>query len=779
MRRKKTHNRPEPSAGGMVRERITVGGIVQGVGFRPFVYRLARELALTGRIVNTVHGVEIEAEGRPGNVEQLVRALRADAPPLARVGAIGRRPVEPEGGSDFRIENSPTAEGRTAGVAPDSAVCADCLAEMCNRSDRRWRYPFINCTNCGPRYTIITDIPYDRPTTTMAGFEMCPDCRQEYENPLDRRFHAQPNACPLCGPRAWLATADGSELELAAGEDPLHVAGRLLRRGHLLAVKGLGGFHLACDATSEKAVATLRSRKRRQGKPFALMLPGLAAVERICRTDRTARAWLASAARPILLLPKRKRPASGLALSVSPGMEEHGVMLPYTPLHYLLLEAAGDLPLVMTSGNMSDEPIVIDNEGALDSLAQVADYFLLHDRPIRMRNDDSVMRRAGRKVFPVRRSRGFAPRPVRLRRKLPPVLAVGGQLKNTVCLVRGRDAFISQHVGDIDGGDSYRFFVDTVGQMLRLFELEPDRVACDMHPGYQSSRWARRHGGKPVVEVQHHHAHIVSCMADNGITGRVLGVALDGTGYGPDGTLWGGEFLAADESGFERLGHLPLCKLPGGEAAIRHTWRTARSLFGAAMGMEKLDKLGLELWSRVGRDAVSTVDRMISTGINCPLSSGCGRLFDAVAALTGVCTEALYEGQAAVELEAMATRVSSARARKYEFRLNQSGAMVVPDLAPLLEAVAVDCAGSVEPPEIARGFHDCLVSVISAVCRRLSAESGLNRVVLSGGVFNNRLILESLGCRLRGLGLRVYSHREVPPGDGGISLGQAVIAAHN
>ncbi len=761
----------------IVRERITVGGIVQGVGFRPFVYRLAHELALTGRIANTIHGVEIEVEGLPENIERFVNALKSDAPPMARVGSIRRRKIEPDGGKKFRIEKSPGGEGRTVPVAPDSAVCEDCLAEMRDSSDRRWRYPFINCTNCGPRYTIITDIPYDRPNTTMAAFRMCPACRTEYENPLDRRFHAQPNACPVCGPRAWLAAPDGAELEIPEGEDPLQVAGRLLRQGRVLAIKGLGGFHLACDSTSEQAVAALRARKRRQGKPFALMLPDLAAVESICRTSKASRIALASPERPIVLLPKRKRPGIGLAQSVSPGMEEHGVMLPYTPLHYLLLQAAGNVPLVMTSGNMSDEPIVIDNKGALSALAAVADFFLLHDRPIRMRNDDSVVRPSGRGVFPVRRSRGFAPRPIRLARKLPPVLAVGGQLKNTVCLVRGRDAFISQHVGDIDGGDSYRYFVDTVGQMLRLFELEPDRVACDMHPAYQSSRWARSQSGLPVVEVQHHHAHIVSCMADNAIAGRVLGVAMDGTGYGPDGTSWGGEFLAADEKEFQRLGHLPLCKLPGGDSAIRYTWRTARSLFGAALGTEKLDGLGLKLWDRAGRKEVDTVDRMITAGVNCPLSSGCGRLFDAVAAITGIRTEALYEGQAAVELEALASRARSAR--RYDFALAESAGMIVPDLAPMLEAIARDCAAGVEPSAIARGFHDCLVSVIASVCKRLCDASGLNRVVLSGGVFNNRLILEGLAGRLRGLGLRVWSHRELPPGDGGISLGQAIIAANN
>ncbi len=765
--------------GGVVRERISVGGIVQGVGFRPFVYRLAHELALTGRIVNTVHGVEIEAQGRLENVDRLVKSLKTDAPPMATVGNIRRKKINPADGKEFRIENSPGGEGRTAPVAPDSAVCGDCLAEMRDNSDRRWRYPFINCTNCGPRYTIIAGIPYDRPNTTMAAFTMCPACRQEYEDPLNRRFHAQPNACPVCGPRAWLAAPDGSELSIPDGEDPLHVAGRLLRQGHVLAVKGLGGFHLAADATSEQAVATLRARKRRQGKPFAMMLPDLAAVEQICKTNKLERDYLQSPARPIILLAKKKRPMVELAKKISPGMEEHGLMLAYTPLHYLLLQAAGNVPLVMTSGNMSDEPIVIDNERALDRLGRLADYFLLHDRPIRTRNDDSVMRRMGRKVFPLRRSRGFAPRPVRLTRKLPPVLAVGGQLKNTVCLVRGHDAFISQHVGDIDGGDSYRFFVDTVEQMLRLFELDPDRVACDMHPAYQSSRWARSLSGKRVVEVQHHHAHIVSCMADNGIAGKVLGVALDGTGYGPDGTIWGGEFLAADEKGFERLGHLPLCMLPGGETAIRHTWRTARALFSSAMGTEKLDQLGIELWDRVGGEALAAVDRMIATGINSPLSSGCGRLFDAVAALTGVRTEALYEGQAAVELEALASRTSSAKARKYEFALDESGGMAVPDLAPMLAEIAGDCAAGVEPQLIARGFHDCLVNVIAAVCERLSHKSGLDRIVLSGGVFNNRLILEGLSSRIRGLGLRVYSHRQVPPGDGGISLGQAIIAAHN
>jgi len=757
-----------------VSERILVTGIVQGVGFRPFVYRLAHSLALTGWVANTVSGIRIEIEGENGDLDRFARALRREAPPMADITSLRRLRIEPAGYRQFEIRHSESRAGRTVLISPDVALCADCLSEMRDPVNRRYRYPFINCTNCGPRYTIILDVPYDRAATTMASFRMCPDCLEEFENPLDRRFHAQPNACPVCGPRAKLVDRTGAKFDAGYG-DPVQDAGKLLSQGAILAVKGLGGFHLAVDALSEEATARLRARKMRQDKPFAIMFPDLENAKAYCLITGKAERLLTGPVRPIALLPQRKK---GLKLSsqVAPGLDTCGVMLPYTPLHHLLMEAVGGKPLVMTSGNNSDEPIEIDNDQALEELSRIADYFLLHDRPIFMRADDSVVRPAGNSVFPVRRSRGYAPRPVRLRYSLPPVLAVGGHLKNTICLVRGRDAFLSQHVGDLDRMDTYRFFILTVEQMKKLFEVVPDRVAYDLHPDYLSTRWALRESGLPAIGVQHHHAHVAACMAEHQLSGKVLGLAMDGTGYGPDGTLWGGEFLVADETGYRRAGHLPYAPLPGGEAAIRETWRMARSVFGQALGAEKLDSLHLKLWDQVGRKKVEIIDRMIGAGLNCPLSSGCGRLFDAVAALLGLRTEALYEGQAAVELESLASRAKVKNVPVYNFGFKKENGVLVPDLGSMLEMIALDVAAGVEPNLIARAFHDCLAGIMFALACRICAVENLERVVLSGGVFNNKLIVEKLSALLRRQGLKVYTHRQVPPGDGGISLGQAVIA---
>ena len=753
-----------------------MGGIVQGVGFRPFVYRLAHSLGLSGWVANTVHGIIIEAEGENGALDSFAGQLRGQSPPMAEVLYVRRRKIKPSGFRQFEILSSKADSGRTTLVSPDAAVCGDCLAEMRDPANRRWRYPFINCTNCGPRYTIILDIPYDRPNTTMASFEMCPLCRAEYLNPLDRRFHAQPNACPVCGPRVFLQEASGALVE-KHGEDPIQTAGRLLLEGAVVAVKGLGGFHLATDATNQEATSRLRERKKRQDKPFAVMFADLESVRHYCRTTRSAEKILTSPARPIVLLPKKGR-GGGLARSVAPFEDTFGAMLPYTPIHHLLLEAAEGKPLVMTSGNSSDEPIEIDNTGALARLSHIADYFLVHDRPIYMRADDSVIQPIGRRSFPVRRSRGYVPRPVRLRKKYPPVLAVGGQLKNTVCLLRGRDAFLSQHVGDLDRLDTYRFFALTVGQIQKLLEVSPDRVAYDLHPDYLATRWALRESGLPAVGVQHHHAHVVSCMAEHRLSGRVLGISMDGTGYGPDGTIWGGEFLIADEREFQRAAHLPYHPLPGGEAAIRETWRMARSVFSKALGTAELDSLGLRLWEQVGRKRVETVDRMIASSTNCPVSSGCGRLFDAVAAVIGLRTETLYEGQPAIELESLARKAGARGAPVYPFALDETEGMLVPDLAPMFESIARDTADKVAPELIARAFHDCLVRVMAEITLTISECEALDRVVLSGGVFNNRYIARTLSLSLHSAGLKVYSHRLVPPGDGGISLGQAVVASH-
>ncbi|MFH1070132.1 MAG: carbamoyltransferase HypF [Candidatus Glassbacteria bacterium] len=771
----KNRERPD-SEGRLESESIRVTGIVQGVGFRPFVFRLAHRLGIAGRVANTVHGVKIEAEAEPGALAEFVRALVQDAPPIASVQSVRRKRTGLKGYSGFQIVPSTSQAGRTTCISPDVAVCEDCLAEMRDPSNRRWRYPFINCTNCGPRFTIILDVPYDRANTTMNRFVMCELCGAEYHDPYDRRFHAQPNACPVCGPRCRLVDRQGNDMPLGEGLDPLQAAGRLLLDGAVLAVKGLGGFHLAVDASHPAAAETLRARKRRQDKPFAVMFAGIESVGRHCRLTARAAGMLAGPRRPIVLLPKKY--GGKLDQAVAPFSSDFGAMLPYTPLHHLLLEAVEGRPLVMTSGNLSDEPIEIDNDRALENLAGVADYFLLHDRPIYLRADDSVVQTApGGKTFPARRSRGYAPEPVRLGRRLPPVLAVGAQLKNTVCITRGRDAFISQHVGDLDSLETYRYFLLTVNQLCRLFEVKPEAVAYDLHPGYLNTRWALVESGLRPEPVQHHHAHVVSCMADNRITGRVVGIAMDGTGYGPDGTLWGGEFLVADETGYRRAGHLPEVRLPGGEAAIHQTWRTARSLFAAALGRDALDRLGLPLWEQAGRRRVATVDRMLELGTNCPVSTGCGRYFDAVAALLGVRGESLYEGQAAVELESTAARATVKKARSYGFDLTERDGVLVPCLDTMLNEIARDAAAGVDPACIARGFHESLAQALAESTGRIASGAGIGRVVLSGGVFNNRILITSLRRRLAGRGLKVYTHRRVPPGDGGISLGQAVIAA--
>ncbi len=752
---------------------LEVEGIVQGVGFRPFVYRLAHAQGLDGWVENTVRGVRIEVEGPLRRLEEFKRRLRGDSPPMSRIVRLTCRNLKPAGHDGFVIRASRGGSRRTALVAPDTAVCDECLAEMRDPRNRRYRYPFINCTNCGPRFTIIRDIPYDRANTTMARFQMCPSCRAEFDNPLDRRFHAQPNACPVCGPRASLTGSRGVEIDPEA--DPLLLAGRVLLEGRILAVKGLGGFHLAADAGNESAVAALRSRKRRQGKPFAVMFPDLETVREYCLVSPAEERVLRGPQRPIVLL--RAELNNTLAPSVAPGQATIGALLPYTPLHHLLLDAADRRPLVMTSGNHSDEPIATENQEALERLASIADLFLLHDRPIHLRVDDSVLLVRSGAARPIRRARGFAPAPVRLGRVLPPVLALGGQLKNTVCLVRDSDAFLSQHVGDLDEAETYGYFIQTVSQMRRLLEVTPVLAACDSHPDYLSTRWAVTESGLPVAHVQHHHAHVVSCMAENGLSGPVLGVAFDGTGYGGDGTIWGGEFLLADERTCKRAGHLPYIALPGGEAAMRETWRTARSFLLRVLGQKRLEALHLGIWERAGVKRVEAVDRMIEAGINCPLSSGCGRLFDAVAAIAGLRLESLYEGQVAVELEACAMNCRPGKAIKYDYSVREEENLFVPGLAEMIEKMAFDAASGNEQTAIARGFHETLARLTVETAFRIAQKNGLTRVVLSGGVFNNRLLSGLVERGLRKQGLQVFSHRLVPPGDGGLSLGQAVIAA--
>jgi hydrogenase maturation protein HypF len=708
------------------RRRIQVTGVVQGVGFRPFVHGLAHAHGLSGFVLNNGDGVVIEVEGTDAAIDAFVAGLRTRPPSLAQVEDVAEEPIAVVGDEAFTIASS--AGGARAALIPaDVATCDACLQELFDPADRRHRYPFINCTQCGPRFTIVRGVPYDRALTTMAGFAMCDLCRAEYEDPADRRFHAEPIACPACGPRLSM---------------PLAEAVALLTSGAILAVKGLGGYHLACDAGNEDAVARLRAAKHREDKPFALMA---AAPEALVAVDDTGRSLLESRQRPIVLL--RRRADAPVAPAVAPGTSWLGVMLPYTPLHHLLLADTGR-PLVMTSGNVSDEPIAFEDGEARERLSGIADAFLAHDRPIHRRCEDSVVRTR----FPVRRSRGYAPSAV----KLPaaagrPVVAVGAELKSTFCVARGDDAFLSPHLGDLDSEASYRAFLTDLALFLDMLAVEPAVVAHDLHPDYLSTRWALEQECE-LVAVQHHHAHAAACLAEHGETGSALALVFDGTGLGTDGTLWGGEVLRFDLNGFDRLAHLEPVPLPGGEMAIREPWRMA------AAYLERAGRpVPFERWGVV----------RASLHVNAPLSSGMGRLFDAVAALLGVREAVTYEGQAAIELEQLATGVS---ADPYACRV-EGGQIAGADL---ICAAHDDLAAGRPAPEIAAAFHEGVARAAATAC----AESGAaeRTVVLSGGTFQNLLLLASCTRRLEEAGYRVLSHRAIPPNDGGISYGQAAVA---
>jgi hydrogenase maturation protein HypF len=801
-----------------VRTALRVEGIVQGVGFRPFVYGLAARLGLTGLVGNDVDGVFAEVEGAPAAVAEFLRALEREPPPLARVDRVTARGIAPLGTSSFEIVASDPAGRRRALIAADTATCGDCLRELADPADRRFRYPFINCTNCGPRFTIVRDVPYDRPLTTMSAFEMCERCAAEYRDPANRRFHAQPTCCPACGPRLALLDRSGKPAERAVppdgGPGALAAAAEMLRVGRVVAVKGLGGYHLAADAASEQAVAALRARKHREDKPFAVMTADIAAARRLCAVDDAEVGLLASPARPIVLL--ARQPGAEVARSVAPGNRQLGVMLPYTPLHHLLLEAAGR-PLVLTSGNVSDEPIAYRDADAIDRLAGIADAFLVHDRAIHIRTDDSVARALRGRPALIRRSRGYVPEPVRVPGGFPrPVLACGAELKNTFCLAKDRHAFVSHHIGDLENAETLRSFTEGIEHFTRLFDITPQVVAYDLHPEYLSTKYALDLAGVDLVGVQHHHAHIASCLADNEAEGPVIGVAFDGTGYGPDGTIWGGEFLIATTSGFRRAGHLAPVPMPGGAAAVRQPWRMAAAYLDelarggavselaagvAGPGVVRaggpggsLDVTGLDVARRnAGRwDAVTAMGRR---RLNAPLTSSAGRLFDAAAAVLGVRDEITYEGQAAIELEQLA---SPSQAAAYNARIMTTGdgpgeraatdegaepaGMARSDSflvigADLISAVVEDLMAGVPREIIAARFHNGLAALIQRGCEFLRDQHGLNTVALSGGVFQNLLLLGRTLTRLEASGFTVLTHSRVPCNDGGISLGQAVVAA--
>ena len=767
----------------VVRTAVRVEGIVQGVGFRPFVYALATRLGLAGLVGNDVDGVFAEVEGAPAAVTEFLLALERDAPPLARVERVTATAMAPAGTASFEIVASEPAGRRRALIAADTATCADCLRELADPADRRFRYPFINCTNCGPRFTIVMDVPYDRPLTTMATFTMCDECAAEYHDPANRRFHAQPTCCPSCGPRLTLLDAAGKSHE--GGSPELEAAGVLLKAGRIVAVKGLGGYHLAADAACEDAVAALRARKHREDKPFAILAADVAAASRLCEVDDAAARLLASQARPIVLLPRR--PGADVAASAAPGNRQLGVMLPYTPLHHLLLAVVGR-PIVLTSGNVSDEPIAYRDEDALDRLSGIADAFLTHDRAIHIRTDDSVARAVRDRPMLLRRSRGYVPEPVTVRRGFPrPLLACGAELKNTFCLAKDRHAFVSHHIGDLENAETLRSFTEGIEHFSRLFDITPQVVAYDLHPEYLSTKYALELDDVDLIGVQHHHAHIASCLADNGADlspgggvdhGQVIGVAFDGTGYGTDGTIWGGEFLIADLAGFHRAGHLAPVPMPGGAAAIRQPWRMA----AAYLDLDDPDQLrpgraGLGV-ARRNAERWDTIVAMARRAVNAPLTSSAGRLFDAVAALLDVRDEITYEGQAAIELEQLADpgETRTYRAAIETGPVEASEPFLVRG-ADLVAVAADDLARGVPAELIAGRFHNGVAALIEEGCLLLRAQHGLTTVALSGGVFQNLLLLRRTVTRLESRGFTVLTHSRVPCNDGGISLGQAVVAA--
>ncbi|MBK6404241.1 MAG: carbamoyltransferase HypF [Holophagales bacterium] len=774
------------------RLRVEVTGAVQGVGFRPFVFRLATQLGLSGWVLNDVRGVEVEVEGDASSLDAFRTRLEAEAPPRAVVRHVSVSWLPPEGFSSFEIRMS-TGEGeKSVSVLPDLATCGDCLAELDDPADRRYRYPFLNCTNCGPRFTIVRALPYDRQNTTMRGFTLCAACRREYEEPRDRRFHAQPTACPACGPRLALWNRIGQVV--AREDEALRGAAAALLDGRVVAVKGLGGFHLCCDARNEDAVARLRAGKVRREKPLAVMVRDVAAARALCEVSGAVERWLLSPEAPILLLP-RLGSASATALvapNVAPESTRLGVMLPSTPLHHLLL-AAVDAPLVATSGNLSDEPIATDEREAVARLGSIADLFLVHDRPVERHVDDSVGWLHGDALQLLRRARGFAPLPVPVRVNLPPILAVGAHLKNVVGLGLGSEVVLSQHVGDLETPEALAAFERVVADLLRLWEAAPVAIAHDLHPDYLSTRWARRaaagdesegplppailaaarEGRLRLVPVQHHHAHLASCLAENGVEGPALGVTWDGTGYGTDGTVWGGEFLLGDAAGYTRVAHLRPFRLPGGDAAVKEPRRAALALLFELFGEAALGRDDLSPVASFSGTERALLARMLATGTRSPVTTSAGRLFDAVAALVGLHPKAGFEGQAAMALEALA---DPSERGAYPFPLVAgavSGAPATLDWGPLAFALLEDGARGVGAAIRSGRFHNALVDGIAAVARL----AGAPRVALSGGCFQNRLLLERASARLAADGFQVLTHRLVPPNDGGIALGQVLVAA--
>lgn len=753
-----------------VRKEIQVFGTVQGVGFRPYIYRLATDRSLEGNISNTPAGVTIEVQGPNEAVDDFVARLPEEAPELAHITRLQVRELPCRRDNGFEIRLSRTGGHASAQISPDVAVCADCLREMFDPDDRRYLYPFINCTNCGPRFTILREIPYDRPRTSMAVFPMCAECRAEYDDPRNRRFHAQPNACWKCGPQLELWDESGGAIQ---ANDPILAVIERLHTGEIAAIKGLGGFHLAVDATNSAAVDELRRRKRRAEKPFAVMVADASAASCFCEMSVEEQRLLESRQRPIVLL--RKSAGGALSESIAPGHGEIGIFLPYTPLHYLLFAGGKFTALVMTSANLSDEPIAIDNREAVSRLSGIADSFLVHNRDILIRCDDSVVRFAGGRARQIRRSRGYVPSPVMLRREVPEILAVGGELKNTICLTRGAEAFLSQHVGDLENVTAFDFFRETVEHLSKVLEIEPRIIAHDLHPDYLSTKWALERTGVKRIAVQHHHAHIASCMAENHLDGEVIGFSFDGTGFGSDGHIWGGEALICGYAGFRRAAHLAYVPMPGGEAAIREPWRMAVSYLAQVFGDSFL-RLDVPFVRGLDRRKAETLLQMMQKRINSPLTSSCGRLFDAVAALLGLRSTVTYEAQAAVELESLARRSNDEQAHPFEI-VSRGNTWQI-DARPLFDAIVCDLGRGLPSGAIARRFHNGLSKTLAQLAEILRQETSFNCVCLSGGAFYNQILTSRLLQELKAADFEVFTHSEVPAGDGGLSLGQAIVAAH-
>ncbi len=796
----------------MCRMRVRVSGTVQGVGFRPFVFRLAEELALAGWVRNDERGVEAEIEGGREAVAAFLARLSADAPPLARVEDVTAEQLSVRGARAFLIARSVCEHDADTPVAADAATCSECLAELSDPGDRRFRYPFINCTNCGPRFTIVRGVPYDRPLTTMADFVMCCACRAEYEDPRDRRFHAQPNACPLCGPRARLVevgsgVAVGSEIGVAGGSgmdlvgvelppssDAVRATARLIADGAIVAIKGLGGFHFACRADDRATVARLRARKRREDRPFALMVADFDAANQLALIGNEEAELLGALARPIVLVSRRGD--TRVAPGVAPGSSELGLMLPYTPLHHLLVADAGELgveALVMTSGNVSEEPIAYEDADALVRLAPIADAFLLHDRPIHMRTDDSVVRAVGvgerRRTLVLRRSRGYVPASLRLPVTARPLLACGAELKSTFCLARGEQAWVSHHIGDLKNYETLRSFGEGVAHFERLFAVTPEVIAYDLHPDYLSTGYAiehatatevasdrseHGHAGLVLVGVQHHHAHLASCLAEHGELGPAVGAVFDGSGYGADGTVWGGELLIGDLCDCERVGHLRAIRLPGGDRAVREPWRVACAWLGQTCeDAGEIPLLPSTLADRVTPERWETIARLACSEL-APIATSAGRLFDAVAALCGLHATVTYEGQAAIELEG---EVDHAERGEYAIALESRDGALELDPRTAMSAIVSERAAGVSIGAVAARFHTGFARATAHACEQIAGDRGVNTVVLSGGVFQNSVLLERTMAELEQAGLRVLVPERLPPGDGGISYGQAAVAA--